>query len=331
MTRMHRVGVPALGLALVLAHAQGVTGVSRGTSAQQRDATKAAANSARQLTPVDVLPLRPSLLASTQKGVERVLETGMHLTHEGDVSAPASAHTATATSLQGLNSAIAELTAKVAPSVVQVLVTGFRMVDAGDGGGVVMGRARGSGSGAVVDADGYIITNAHVVEGAERVRVILHVPAAGATPLKAMASDRGRAVSAQVVGVAKDVDLALLKIDRKGLTPLPMADYDSVRQGELVFAFGSPEGLRDSVSMGVVSTTARQLEPDSVSVYVQTDAPINPGNSGGPLVNIRGELVGLNAFRLSQSGGSQGLGFAIPSAVVAATYHQIRTYGHPNR
>ena len=87
------------------------------------------------------------------------------------------------------------------------------------------------------------------------------------------------------------------------------------RQGEMVFAFGSPEGLRNTVTMGVVSAVARQPDPDSPLVYVQTDTPINPGNSGGPLVDIDGELVGINTFILSSSGGNQGLGFAIPASV----------------
>jgi len=104
-----------------------------------------------------------------------------------------------------------------------------------------------------------------------------------------------------------------------------------VRKGDIVFALGSPGGLRDSVSMGVVSTAARQLDPDSPLVYIQTDAAINPGNSGGPLVNVDGELVGINTFILSQSGGNQGLGFAIPSAVVAAAYPKLRKYGHLQR
>ena len=104
-----------------------------------------------------------------------------------------------------------------------------------------------------------------------------------------------------------------------------------IRQGELVFAFGSPEGLRNSVTMGVVSSVARQPDPDSPTIYIQTDAPINPGNSGGPLVNVDGELVGLNTFILTESGGSQGLGFAIPSAVVASAYPQLRKYGHLHR
>lgn len=233
--------------------------------------------------------------------------------------------------LQGLNTAIAELTATVSPSVVQVLVSGYKPVPDGAGGSAV-GRFQGSGSGVVVHADGYIVTNAHVIDGAERVRVALHAPRSdGATPLSALGGVQGRTIAATVAGIARDVDLALLKVDYPGLVPIPFANYDAVKQGELVFAFGSPEGLRDSVSMGVVSTTARLLSPDSPSVFVQTDAPINPGSSGGALVNVRGELVGINTFILSQSGGHEGLGFAVPSAVVSATLQQLLTYGHPNR
>ena len=98
-----------------------------------------------------------------------------------------------------------------------------------------------------------------------------------------------------------------------------------------MFAFGSPEGLRNTVTMGVVSAVARQIDVDSAAIYVQTDAPINPGSSGGPLVNVDGELVGLNTFIYSDSGGSQGLGFAIPSTVVATAYQQLRKYGHVHR
>src|SRR6202040_2077566 len=107
--------------------------------------------------------------------------------------------------------------------------------------------------------------------------------------------------------------------------------YDAVHQGELVFAFGSPEGLRNSVTMGIVSSTARQPDPDNPMVYVQTDAPTTHGNSGGPLVNVKGELVGINTFILSDSGGSQGLGFAIPSALVQMAYPKLRKYGHLHR
>jgi len=127
------------------------------------------------------------------------------------------------------------------------------------------------------------------------------------------------------------LDLALLKIEAKGLPRIPLADYNKLRQGEVVFAFGSPEGLQNSVSMGVVSATARQPNPDSPMVFVQTDAPINPGNSGGPLVNVDGELVGINTFILTEGGGNEGLGFAIPSAAVAFAYPELRHYGHVHR
>ena len=96
----------------------------------------------------------------------------------------------------------------------------------------------------------------------------------------------------------------------------------------MVFAFGSPEGLRNTVTMGVVSAVARQPDPDSPLVYIQTDAPINPGNSGGPLVNTDGELLGINTFILTTSGGNQGLGFAIPAGVLAFAYPQLLKYGH---
>jgi serine protease Do len=110
-----------------------------------------------------------------------------------------------------------------------------------------------------------------------------------------------------------------------------MGKYSNVRQGEMVFAFGSPGGLQNSVTMGVVSAVARQPDPDSPLVYIQTDAPINPGNSGGPLVNVDGEVVGINTFILTQSGGNEGLGFAIPSGIVEVAYPQLREFGHLHR
>lgn len=233
--------------------------------------------------------------------------------------------------LRELDRAIQSLATRVAPSVVQVLVSGYRSVDANRGKtGVVIGRQRSIGSGAIIDADGYIVTNAHVVAGAQQVRVALHTGVA-AGPLQSLTSDDAITMPARIVGTAEDIDLALLKIDRTGLPSLPLANYDDVRAGALVFAFGSPDGLRNSMTMGVVSAAARQTEPDSPAIYIQTDAPINPGNSGGPLVNANGELVGLNTFIVSESGGSEGLGFAIPSVVIAAAYPQLKTYGHLRR
>ena len=237
---------------------------------------------------------------------------------------------ATAGLLRELNASVEDLTARVALSVVQVVVTGYAAVDERTRGetGLVIGRQRSIGSGAIVDPDGYIITNAHGVAGARQVQVVLHRDTTVEGPVRSLALLAGQTVDARVVGTATDIDLALLKVDVTGLRALPFANYDAIRQGELVFAFGSPQGLRNSVSMGVVSSVARQVEPDSPTIYIQTDAPINPGNSGGPLVNIDGELVGLNTFILTESGGSQGLGFAIPSAVVAAAYPQLKKYGH---
>jgi serine protease Do len=238
--------------------------------------------------------------------------------------------------LRELNASVEELTARVSSSVVQVLVTGYGPVDertARGETGLVIGRQRSIGAGAIVDPDGYIITNAHVVAGARHIQVVLHHDTTPATtePVRSLAVEASQTVDARIVGTASDIDLALLKVDAAGLRALPFADYDAIRQGELVFAFGSPEGLRNSVTMGVVSSVARQPDPDSATIYIQTDAPINPGNSGGPLVNVDGELVGLNTFILSQSGGSQGLGFAIPSSVVASAYPQLRRYGHLHR
>jgi serine protease Do len=235
--------------------------------------------------------------------------------------------------LRDLSTAVETLSVDVSPSVVQVLVTGYGAVEDRDSAraGLVIGRQRSIGSGAIIDADGYIITNAHVVAGAQRVQVVLHDPQADAAATRSLSASMGRTIDARIVGTAPDFDLALLKIDATGLHPLVLADYDRVHQGELVFAFGSPEGLRNSVTMGVVSAVARQPDPDKPNVYIQTDAPINPGNSGGPLVDVDGKLVGIDTFILTQSGGSQGLGFAIPSAIVGAVYPQLRKFGHLHR
>ena len=231
----------------------------------------------------------------------------------------------------GQFSASAEaLVTRVSPSVVQVLVTGYGPVDDDRGGeaDLVVGRQRSLASGVIIDGDGYIMTNAHVVSGGQRIEVILPGAASEESPMRSLVRTRGRIVEARIIGTAPEVDLALLKVDVHGLPSLPLANYDSLRQGQLVFALGSPEGLRNSVTMGVVSAVARQPDADHPMVYIQTDAPINHGNSGGPLVNVDGELVGINTFILSESGGSQGLGFAIPSSLVNVAYRQLREYGH---
>jgi serine protease Do len=233
--------------------------------------------------------------------------------------------------LHKLNESVDALIRKVSPSVVQILVAGYGTVEESHGNtGVVIGRQRAIGSGFVIDPAGYIITNAHVVSGAQVVQVVLP---SGNTDgsLQALLSTKTNIVPARVVGVSREIDLALLKVEGVKLEALPIASYRNLHQGEVVLAFGSPEGLRNTVTLGVVSSVARQTDPDSPMVYIQTDAPINPGNSGGPLVNVDGAVVGVNTFILSQSGGNEGLGFAIPSSVVSVAYQQLRKFGHLHR
>jgi len=219
--------------------------------------------------------------------------------------------------------------AEISPSVVQILVTGYGPLEEADRSSTaaIIGRQRAIGSGFIIDPSGYIITNAHVVNGAQRVQVLLTTTNADGSAESALSS-RTNTVPARIVGVARDIDLALLKIDGNKLPALPVANYRNLRQGETVFAFGSPQGLRNTITHGVISAVARQTDPDSPMVYIQTDAPINPGNSGGPLVNVNGEVVGVNTFILSQSGGNEGLGFAIPSGVINVVYQQLRKFGH---
>ena len=230
--------------------------------------------------------------------------------------------------LHKLNESVDALIKKVSPSVVQILVSGYGPIEvSGSNTAAVIGRQRAIGSGFVIDSAGYIITNAHVVSGAQRVQVVLPQTNSDGS-LQAILAARTDIVPARIVGVAREVDLALLKVENAKVAPLPLAAYRNIRQGEIVLAFGSPEGLRNTVTFGVVSSVARQTDPDSPMVYIQTDAPINPGNSGGPLVNVNGEIVGINTFILSQSGGNEGLGFAIPSSIVNVTYQQLRKFGH---
>jgi serine protease Do len=235
--------------------------------------------------------------------------------------------------LTQLTNSVQALVRKVSPSVVQVTTAGFRPLDEGSRGesNMVVGKQRNIGSGAIIDPDGYIVTNAHVVAGAHQVQVTLSSPADEMSPAFSGHGSRGRTLAAHIIGISSELDVALLKVEAKGLPALPIGKYDRLQQGEIVFAFGSPSGLRNSVSMGVVSAVARQLDADNPLVFIQTDAPINPGNSGGPLVDINGELMGINTFIFSQSGGNEGLGFAIPSAVVGFAYPQLRQYGHLHR
>jgi serine protease Do len=240
-----------------------------------------------------------------------------------------------AAALADLGSASEQLEAlaeRVGPAVVQVLTLGYATGDLADGErGVLVAPSRGSGSGVIVDAAGYIVTNAHVVAGAHRIQVELPVRDAAGATARSVVRPRPRLVGAQLVAVDEETDIAVLKVGERDLPALKFADSDAVRPGQIVMAFGSPLGLTSSVTLGVVSAVGRQLETEDPMVYLQTDAPINPGNSGGPLVNLAGEVVGINTLILSQSGGNEGLGFAAPSNIVRRIFEQIRQYGRVRR
>lgn len=231
-------------------------------------------------------------------------------------------------SLVQLNNALEGLAAKVSPAVVQILVTGYGPLhEENRSETALIVRQHAVGSGVIVDSTGYIMTNAHVVEGAQRIRVALPFPSDG----RPEPEGKRRVLEARLIGLHKDTDLALLKIDGTNLPTLELLTQSRPRVGQLVFAIGSPEGLQNSVTMGVVSAVARQPDPAKALTYIQTDAPINPGNSGGPLVDMNGSVVGINTFILSSGGGSEGLGFAIPARVVDFVYRSLRKYGHVHR
>jgi serine protease Do len=234
--------------------------------------------------------------------------------------------------LSQLNDALEGLSARVSPAVVQILVTGYGSLKEQDedrSQTALIVRQHAVGSGVIVDPSGYIMTNAHVVEGAQRIRVAL--PLAGGDSSGQVPVGKRRILEARLLGQHKETDLALLKIDETDLPTLPLMSQQRPRVGQLVFAIGSPEGLQNSVTMGVISALARQPDPNKALTYIQTDAPINPGNSGGPLVDMNGAVVGINTFILSQGGGSEGLGFAIPARVVDFVYHSLRAHGHVHR
>jgi serine protease Do len=246
-----------------------------------------------------------------------------------DDSASASRQDLSRQTLAQFNDALESLAAKASPAVVQILVTGYGPLrEENRTQTALIVRQHAVGSGVIVDSSGYIMTNAHVVEGAQRIRVALPLPSDNG---RSVAAGRRRIFDARLVGTHKETDLALLKIDEKDLPTLVLLSQQRPRVGQLVFAIGSPEGLQNSVTMGVVSAVARQADPEKPITYIQTDAPINPGNSGGPLVDMNGSVLGINTFILSQGGGSEGLGFAIPARIVDFVYHSLRQYGHVHR
>jgi len=183
-----------------------------------------------------------------------------------------------------------------------------------------------TGSGVIVDPDGYIVTNAHVVIDARHIDVSV---------LDVRESDRFARHThfpATTVGLDRETDLAVLKIEATGLPALSfLDDSESLKQGQLVIALGSPLGLDNSLTVGFVSAPLRHLSPDSPTFYIQTDAPINPGNSGSPLLDAAGHVAGINTMIMSQSGGSEGVGFAIPGDIVKRVYLGLRKEGRIRR
>jgi serine protease Do len=175
---------------------------------------------------------------------------------------------------------------------------------------------QGMGSGFIVEASGTILTNAHVVEGADEVRVRL--------------ADR-REFKGKVVGADKPSDIAVVKIEAKGLPAVRLGDPSKLRVGEWVLAIGSPFGFENTVTAGIVSATSRSLPEGTYVPFIQTDAAVNPGNSGGPIFNLKGEVIGIASQIYSRTGGYQGLAFAIPIDVAANVKEQLVKHGRVER
>jgi serine protease Do len=232
--------------------------------------------------------------------------------------------------LRAFDSDLRALTDQVSPAVVQILVDRYGTGESEDSGqAALITKEKSVASGVILDPSGYIITNAHAIKGAWRIRVILTKPDGDSDELPPATEES--VLPATIVGGTNYFDLALLKIDASNLPTLSFADFREVGQGQIVVAVGSPLGLNNSVTMGIISSVARQADPNSPLVYVQTDAPINPGNSGGALVDVNGRLIGINTSIFTHSGGSEGVGFALPATTVQMVYENLRTKGYVGR
>ena len=239
-------------------------------------------------------------------------------------SAPDAEHTSahTGPALEAMDTEFTELVDRVIPSVVSITTTTAPDQEAlvrqffGLGGGVLSPSNR-MGSGMIVSAEGHVVTNWHVITGATEVTVQL--------------SD-GRTLPARIAGTDRRSDIAVLKVDAEGLTPIPFGDSENVRVGQMVFAVGNPFGLQETVTQGIISAKGRRTTSEAANEFFQTSTTINPGNSGGPLIDIHGKVIGINNFIISRSGGSEGIGFAIPSNVANRIYEDIVQHGrviHP--
>ena len=208
---------------------------------------------------------------------------------------------------------LAPLVEAASPAVVSIRVTQERRTPFG-----MPAEASGGGSGVIVDAEnGYILTNHHVVGQADEIEVSLI---------------DGRTFDAEMVGSDAATDIALIKVDAEDLSEMPIGDSNDVRVGDFVIAIGSPYGLTHTVTSGIVSALGRTgLSRDGYEDFIQTDASINPGNSGGALVNMNGELIGINSVIISRSGGNVGIGFAVPTEIASSIMGQILDFGEIRR
>jgi serine protease Do len=225
-------------------------------------------------------------------------------------------------SLETMDREFTDLVEHVIPSVVSIITTTMPDRDAlirqffGLSGGGASNNNK-MGSGMIVSPEGYIVTNWHVVKGASQVIVQL--------------SD-GRSLAAAIAGADQRSDIAVLKIAAEGLMPIAFGDSELVKVGQMVFAVGNPFGLQETVTQGIISAKGRRTMSEAANEFFQTSTTINPGNSGGPLIDIHGKVIGINNFILSRSGGSEGIGFAIPSNVARRVYEDIVQRGrviHP--
>lgn len=225
--------------------------------------------------------------------------------------------------LTALDGEYTKLVNSVVPSVVSVATARKVQVPLENPWDQIYGRPRRTtegtesalGSGVIVSKEGHILTNHHVIANMQEIRVQL---------------TDGRVLPAKLVGSDENVDIAVLKIDAPGLEPLSLGDSDQVRVGQMVFAIGNPFGLQETVTQGIVSAKGRALQDHGID-FLQTDAAVNPGNSGGPLLNVRGEIIGINSAIYSQTGGWAGISFAIPSNVAKTTLDAIIRTGKPIR
>jgi len=243
------------------------------------------------------------------------------------VQAQSSARTAAVPMRDGIPT-LAPLVEKVIPTVVNIQVKAkvnvaenqmdpFRFFNI-PRGQMPQRERQSAGSGIIIDAkNGYILTNHHVIADGIDISVTLH--------------DR-RQLTAKIIGSDEGTDIALLQVEAKGLVALPIGDSNELRVGDYVFAVGSPFGLQKTVTSGIVSAVGRSGGGiEEYEDFIQTDASINPGNSGGPLVNLKGELVGVNTAILGPSGGNVGIGFAVPTSMVQGVVAQLSEFGEVRR